>query len=104
MMNGRPAEQAPSITLGALPPAVSDLIAAVVDALELPLPSLEEADERAYLRIIERRVSDVRVVLATMLDFPDTDIRRDAADIRDRTAAVPAAYAPFEDTTDGGEQ
>lgn len=103
-MNGRKAMQAPSLTLGALPPAVSDLLAAVIEALDLPLPAITQDAERAYAAAAEKRMSNVRIVLSTMLDWPTVDISTDAADLRTRTAEVPADYAPFQWAEDGGEQ
>lgn len=103
-MSADKAEQAPSVTLGALPPAVTDLVTAIVEALDLPIPALDDADERAYMRVMERRVSDVRIILASMVDFPDVDISTDPAALRARIADTPVTYGLYEPATDGGEQ
>ncbi|MGW6462196.1 hypothetical protein ACWF94_40780 [Streptomyces sp. NPDC055078] len=81
---------------------VADLIAAVVEALDVPLPSIADADERAYHRLLERRVTDVRVTLAVLLKYPETGVGDNAAYIRTRTAAEPVTYTPFEPRPDGG--
>lgn len=87
-----------------LPEPVRDLIAAVVDALDIPLPSTDAADERAYHRVLALRTTDVRIMLATLLDFPDVAIDKDPAALRARTAAVPVTYGVYEDVQDGGQR
>ncbi|MEU9300439.1 hypothetical protein [Streptomyces sp. NPDC048269] len=83
--------------------AHTDLLTAIVAALDVPLPSLVAADERLYHRLLERRVSDLRVVLAVMLSG-----RRDpwpaASAIRQRTAEEPVTYTPFEFAWDGEDR
>lgn len=104
-MSRKPAAvQAPTTTVGALPAAVTDLLAAVVEALTVPLPSTEQADERAYHRLLEQRTTDVRIILATLLDYPDVPIDNDADDVRARIAATPVTYALYEPAADGGQQ
>ncbi|MFF9153858.1 hypothetical protein ACF1AB_16695 [Streptomyces sp. NPDC014846] len=114
-MTGRKATHAPATlagalppanptSLAALPPAVTDLLAAIVEALTVPLPSIDVADERAYHRLLEHRTTDVRVYVATMLDFADVDITVDAAEIRARTAVTPVTYAPYEKAEQDGGQ
>ncbi|MGW2677925.1 hypothetical protein [Streptomyces sp. NPDC001436] len=76
----------------------ADLLAAIVDALDVPLPSLAEADERTYYRLLERRASDVRVVVAVNLSH-SRDPWTAASEIRRRTAERPVTYTPFEFTT-----
>jgi hypothetical protein len=83
-------------TVAALPPAVSDLLAAVVEALTVPLPSTDQADERAYHRLLEQRTTDVRIILGSILDFPDVPIDNDVADLRARIAETPVTYALYE--------
>ncbi|MFE3903222.1 hypothetical protein ACFXPY_23640 [Streptomyces sp. NPDC059153] len=76
--------------------AVRDLLAAVVAALDLPLPAVDEAAERAHHRLLELRALDVRVVLdvLTRSRHPQA-VAESAADIRYRTAGWPVDYAPF---------
>ncbi|GGR85705.1 hypothetical protein Snoj_44120 [Streptomyces nojiriensis] len=76
--------------------AVADLLSAIVAALDVPLPALAEADERAYHRILQRRASDVRIVLRVMLRHRgDGDLWESASEIRHRTAEEPVSYTPF---------
>ncbi|MFF4433041.1 hypothetical protein ACFYZ4_28275 [Streptomyces sp. NPDC001513] len=74
--------------------AVTDLLRAVVEALDVPLPSVAEDDERVYHRLLERRASDVRIVLDVMLRR-DGDPWENASIIRRRTAQEPVTYTPF---------
>jgi len=97
------APQAPTTTVGALPAAVTDLLAAVVEALTVPLPSIEGADERAYHRLLEQRTTDVRILLGSIVDFPDVPIDNDPAGIRARIADTPVTYALYEPAADGGQ-
>ena len=92
------------ITLAELPPTVTDLLAAITEALTVPLPTISDADERAYHRLLEQRTTDVRIYLATMLDFPDVDITVDAAKIRARAAITPVTYSLYEAEQDGGQK
>ncbi len=102
-MSRKPAAvQAPTTAVGALPSAVTDLLTAVVEALTVPLPSTDQADERAYYRLLEQRTTDVRIILGSIVDYPDVPIDNDAADVRARIAATPVEYALYEET-DGGQ-
>ncbi|WP_405681227.1 hypothetical protein [Streptomyces sp. NBC_01238] len=80
----------------ALDEAVRDLLAAVVTALTLPLPALDEADERAHSRLLEIRASDVRIVLDVLTRSRHRGaVTASAAEIRRRTDREPVDYAPF---------
>ncbi|MCX5304698.1 MULTISPECIES: hypothetical protein [Streptomyces] len=77
-----------------------DLLDAIVDALDLPLPSIEAADERLYYRLLERRALAVRIIIES--NRAVTRDPRPAADaIRTRTAEEPVTYTPFKDEKDG---
>lgn len=102
-LHGPGAEQEPT-TVAALPPAVTDLLAAVAEALTVPLPTIDEHDERAYHALLIRRTSEVRIILASIVDHPNVPIDNDPDDIRARTAALPVTYALYETETDGGGQ
>ncbi|MDX3536971.1 hypothetical protein PV721_21860 [Streptomyces sp. MB09-01] len=81
--------------------AHTDLLDAIVEALDLPLPSIEEADERAYYRLLERRALAVRIILQinrTVTRDPCVAVEA----IRTRTAEEPITYTPFEPMK-GGE-
>ncbi|MGW5850515.1 hypothetical protein ACWFQ8_21635 [Streptomyces sp. NPDC055254] len=77
-----------------------DLLEAIVDALDLPLPSIEKADERLYYRLLERRALAVRIVIESNRAVT-RDPRLAADAIRIRTAEEPVTYTPFEPVKDG---
>lgn len=79
-----------------LPPEVRELLAAVVEALDVPLPDITDAAERAHYRVLQRRATDTRVVLATLLEFNGPDLAQDSAVIRQRTAEAPVDYPLWE--------
>ena len=89
-------------TSAGLAPAVVDLLTAVEEALDLPLPSLDDRDERAYHRLLERRTTVVRIALASLLESADHGICGDAAWIRAAVEETPLTYAVFEPVPDGG--
>ncbi|MFF1557049.1 hypothetical protein [Streptomyces sp. NPDC058279] len=80
-----------------------DLLEAIVAALNLPLPSITEADERLYYRLLERRALAVRIVIESNRAV-SRDPRLAAAAIRTRTAEEPVTYTLWEDKKDGGER
>ncbi|MFB7554055.1 hypothetical protein [Streptomyces sp. NPDC056154] len=80
----------------ALDEAVRDLLAAVVAALDLPLPALDAADEHAHSLLLEIRASDVRIVLDVLTRSRHRGaVAESAAEIRRRTAREPLDYAPY---------
>ncbi|MGW6404228.1 hypothetical protein [Streptomyces sp. NPDC055134] len=79
----------------ALPAAVVDVVAAVVEALDIPLPATTDADGRTYHRLLERRVTTVVIALATLLKFQGDGMGNDAEWIRTRIADLPVTYAMF---------
>lgn len=86
---------------------VLDLLAAIRDALDVPLSALTDADERAYQAVMRRRLSEVHIVLDVALDpqwIGTLDPAREAAYIRARTADTQITYTVWERPTDGGEQ
>lgn len=83
--------------------AYADLLAAVVEALDVPLPSIAIADERAYHLLMERRMSDLRSVLTVMFAV-DGDPWVTAATIRRRTADEPVTYTPYKPKMDGADR
>ncbi|MFJ3826601.1 hypothetical protein ACIPWI_01420 [Streptomyces sp. NPDC090046] len=72
-----------------------DLLEAIVDALDLPLPSIEAADERLYYRLLERRALAVRIIIESNRAVT-RDPRLAANAIRTRTAEEPVTYTPNE--------
>ncbi|MFF9341621.1 hypothetical protein ACF1CG_18000 [Streptomyces sp. NPDC014773] len=87
-----------------LPADVAELLTAVVEALDLPIPSIESADERKHYRLLEDRTMHTRVALQSLLRHRDhPDLADDAAYIRRCTAEYPVTYAPFiSSRADGG--
>ncbi|MFE6816194.1 hypothetical protein [Streptomyces sp. NPDC057677] len=87
-----------------VPADVTDLLSAIVEALDLPLPSIEDIDERRHYRLLERRATDVRIALRSMLRHPDhPDLHHDAAYIRTCTAEQPVTYTAYDSARTGGE-
>ncbi|MFA3838631.1 hypothetical protein [Streptomyces aureus] len=79
----------------ALSADVVDLIAAVAEALDIPLPATNDADERTYHRLLERRASTVSIALAALLKLRIAGLGDDAEWIRTRVAELPVTYAVF---------
>ncbi|MGW3328628.1 hypothetical protein [Streptomyces virginiae] len=77
-----------------------DLLDAIVDALDLPLPSIERADERLYYLLLERRAIAVRIIIESNRAV-SRDPRLAADAIRTRTAEEPVSYTPFKEAKDG---
>ncbi|MFD8887706.1 hypothetical protein ACFV0H_35225 [Streptomyces erythrochromogenes] len=81
--------------------AHADLLAAITEALSLPLPSIAAVDERDYHRLLERRVLAVRTTLEANRSHT-RDPRLAANLIRIRTAEEPVTYTPWKGERDGG--
>ncbi|MFF2385146.1 hypothetical protein [Streptomyces sp. NPDC058108] len=79
-----------------LPPVVTDLLAAIGEALDVPLPSTEVHDERAASRLLDRRATYVRHYLESLRSHPDVSLHRDAADLRRHIADTPVTYTTWE--------
>ncbi|MET9728484.1 hypothetical protein [Streptomyces zaomyceticus] len=87
-----------------LPADVTDLLSAIVEALDIPMPSIEDADERKHYRLLERRATDVRIAWRSLLRHPShPDLHYDAAYIRTCTAEQPVTYTAYEPDRAGGE-
>jgi hypothetical protein len=69
------------------------LLAAVHDALDVPLPALTDADERAYLRILRERTAVARIAIGGILH--DGSYFGAADYLTGRTAQVPITYTTF---------
>ncbi len=52
----------------ALPDDVRELLAAVRDALNIPMPGIDDADERAHYRVLRERAATARIALDGVLD------------------------------------
>lgn len=97
-------DQPGHVTPSSLPEPVTDLFAAIADALNLPLPSTNLDDERVYHRLIERRVLHVRILLESLSSHPDVSIHQDAADVRSQIEQTPVTYTTFDDEKAAAKQ
>jgi hypothetical protein len=91
-MNGR----SESHRVDSLPAPVVALLRAVHDALDLPLPGLTDADERAYARLLAQRARDARVILAGVID-DGHEAGGAAVSLRAWVDRVPVTYTPWTD-------
>lgn len=91
------AGQAPTTTVGALPGPVSDLLAAIRDALDVPLAD-RPVDDVVRAELLTRRAADTRVIVELLLTHGD--VERSAARLREWTAEHPVSYAPWKARTD----
>ncbi|MFB7938992.1 hypothetical protein [Streptomyces sp. NPDC056049] len=79
-----------------LPGEVTSLVAAIVEALDLPLPSVEDADEAKHYRVLEKRAEDVIVGLSMLLKFAsEMPVAEATVYVRDWTKRHPITYTPF---------
>ncbi|MFD3530093.1 hypothetical protein [Streptomyces sp. NPDC058664] len=84
---------------------VTGLLTAIVEALDVPMPSVRRADEQEHYRLLERRSADVVIALSVLLRHPGNDIL-DATvrELRRWTARRPVTYTPFRSKEQGGEK
>jgi hypothetical protein len=87
-----------SLRVDSFPGPVVALLRAVHDALDLALPGLTDADERAYARLLAQRARDARVILAGVLD-DGHEAGGAAVSLRAWMDREPATYTPW---TKGG--
>ncbi|MFM9796539.1 hypothetical protein [Streptomyces turgidiscabies] len=83
------------VTPDMLPKPVTDLLAAVTEALKLPIPSTALADGQAYEALLVQRATHVWILLESMLEHPHVAIDKDAADIRAHIEQYPVTYTTF---------
>ncbi|MGW1616558.1 hypothetical protein ACWCQZ_45440 [Streptomyces sp. NPDC002285] len=89
MSRNHPAEQAPTLAVGALPPAVSDLLAAILEALDLPYPA-SVGHQVAHDLLLNERAMHAKIALRAVLDErPLTEIDWTTAYLRERLAEHP---------------
>ncbi|MFE7596927.1 hypothetical protein [Streptomyces sp. NPDC057494] len=80
------------------------LLTAIVEALDIPMASIDETDERKHYRLLERRAADVVIVLSVLLRYPGAEVVEDSVrEIRHRTASNPVNYTPFRYEEPGDE-
>lgn len=88
-MTSQPTTNSTPTSVGALPPAGRDLLAAVLEALDIPHPATRGGAE-AYTRIRDERATNVVIVLRNLLDEkPLMHIEWMTAYLRDRLAENP---------------
>ncbi|GAQ58751.1 hypothetical protein [Streptomyces acidiscabies] len=87
------------VRLASLPGPVGVLLRAVHDALDIPLPGLTDADERAHAALLQQRSISARVILACVLE-DGHNVGTSAEALRARTADMPVTYTPWQ--CDGG--
>ncbi|MCC3652714.1 hypothetical protein LIX60_14835 [Streptomyces sp. S07_1.15] len=85
-----------------IPAPVRELLAALADAVDLPLPDITDADERRAGYVLRDRARSAVVVARTVLDNGH-DPAHAAAYLRRRTAETPADYQPWRGPLNGGE-
>ncbi|MBC2904130.1 hypothetical protein [Streptomyces cupreus] len=88
-----------TVRLDSLPEAAVMLLRAVHDALDVPLPGVTDADERAYATLLQLRTRDALVILAAVLN-KGHDIAPAAESLYSWTAERPVSYTPWSE--DGG--
>lgn len=76
--------------------AVTALLRAVHDALDLPLPDLTGEDRREHARVLISRAADARIILAGVLE-QDHDMASAAEMLRRWIADEQVTYTPWED-------
>jgi hypothetical protein len=92
-VSASPAEQAPTLAVGALPAAVRDLLAAIREALDVPLAD-RPADDVKRTELLTRRASDTRVIVELLLQHGD--IEHHTARLREWGAEHPVTYPTWQ--------
>ncbi|MFD4999845.1 BRCT domain-containing protein [Streptomyces buecherae] len=86
---------APLVPVPEIAPDVLMLLAAVREALTIPLPALSAQDEAKYGRLLQSRAADVRAALDGLLRMGVTPANA-AQVLRDWATDSPATYAHWE--------
>ncbi|MGW4876569.1 hypothetical protein ACWEPI_08435 [Streptomyces sp. NPDC004262] len=87
----------PKVSPADMPQPVLYLLASIAMALNLPLPSTDPADERAFHRLLERRTTHVRILLESLFSHPDVPLNGDAADVLAYIEQNPVTYRTFDE-------
>jgi len=103
-VTGTPAEQAPTTPVGALPPALRDLLAAVVEAIDVPLAQHAD-DDQARARLLDHRANHAVIAIESVLKHGTEDVEDSARWLRERTAREPVTFTPWDRPAgaEGGE-
>ncbi|MEU5078130.1 MULTISPECIES: hypothetical protein [Streptomyces] len=86
----------PYVRADSLPAPAVALLRAVHGALELPLPGLTDADERAYHVLMHDRASQARIILECVL-IDGHELGPAAERLNTWTAELPVNYTPWTD-------
>ncbi|NEC90456.1 hypothetical protein [Streptomyces sp. SID12501] len=82
-----------------LPEPVRDLLAAIVEALTVPLAD-QAADDDTANRLMRERASNARIIANSALTSPSlSDIARAAGQLCGWTADSPVTYRPYQART-----
>jgi len=93
------AEQAPTLLVGALPGAVSSLLAAIVEALDVPLAD-QPADDPTAAALMRQRANEAGIIAASVLrDLNPGNIEGAAEQLRGWTAQAPVTYRSWQQRT-----
>ncbi|MEU6244802.1 hypothetical protein [Streptomyces sp. NPDC047024] len=80
-----------------LPKPVTDLFAAIAEALDVPLASTDVADGEAADSLLTLRAAHVRILLESLATHPTVSLHRDAADVRAYVERTPVTYRTFDE-------
>ncbi|MFE7549957.1 hypothetical protein [Streptomyces gardneri] len=87
-----------------VPSEVTALLTAIVEALDIPFPSVEDAEERKHYRVLEKRVQDVVIPLSSLMKYPGEGALETATlFVREWMQRHPVTYTPFDFTETEGE-
>lgn len=82
-----------------IPEPVRDLLAAIVEALDVPLAD-QAADDDTASRLMRERASNARIIAGSALTSPSlSDIARAAGQLCGWTADSPVTYRPYQART-----
>ncbi|QXE36188.1 hypothetical protein KQY30_20025 [Streptomyces sp. GMY02] len=79
---------------------VHDLLAAIVDMIDVPRPE-EYSEQPTYYRLLEARASMLRGYLNAMVERRREPAPYHAVGIREMTADLPVTYRPYTRPEDG---
>lgn len=91
-----PDTQAPT-SVGALPPAVTQLLAAIRDALDVPLAD-RPVDDAIRAELLTRRAADTRVIVELLLQHGG--VEHHTARLREWTSEHPVSYTTWQARTE----
>lgn len=80
-----------------------DLLAAIRDLLDLPIPAITASDEQAHEQLLAQRTGHLIVKLNITLARGPVDLAQLAHDLRAYAAKTPPVYARWTRPTNGGE-